>query len=252
MPIVEIKAPGWGIPKIVLVPTPNFLVTENQHVYGKTPYTPPSRYGSLGPDATSIPEPPVKDTIVFTSEYTDSGFYYVKGTNITIDWGEGNTVFSATGFGEIWPIGPSGLTTIITGDIIEEVSAYSELSYLTADITGAPNLKYWDVWSTEIPSIDLSQNPKLEVFEMLNSWNLTSVDFSNNPLINRIQLDNCSNLNEAAVENILVTVESFGTSGGTIDMRWGPAPIYAFPNPAFNAYEALVARGWTVNVDIVA
>jgi hypothetical protein len=52
-------------------------------------------------------------------------------------------------------------------------------------------------------------------------------------------------LNETSIDNILVSINTANTSGGTFTQSGGSAPSVATGRPAI---DALRARGWTVTV----
>lgn len=96
-------------------------------------------------------------------------------------------------------------------------------------------------WSTPIPS---------SVTDVSFAWsgnplqNFAANLFNGCPCTNFNNAFTNTNLTQTSIDNILVSIESNGTSNGTFDQSGGSAPSAT----GEAAIDALRARGWTVNV----
>lgn len=73
---------------------------------------------------------------------------------------------------------------------------------------------------------------------------LASLDISNCPGLARLYAQG-NNLDQSAIDGILETLDSFGTSGGVVDLTANAAPSSAGVAHALS----LIGRSWTVNVE---
>ncbi len=63
---------------------------------------------------------------------------------------------------------------------LEELSLSYNANLQSVDVTWCEQLKYLDLWGTDIASIDLSQNPELVTFSIYGATRLTELDLSQN------------------------------------------------------------------------
>jgi hypothetical protein len=121
-------------------------------------------------------------------------------------------------------------------------------SFPLLDVSNGTNFGYaWrDNNLTSFPLLDVSSGTNFS-----NAWygntNLTTFPanmFDNCNATNFSFAFNSTNLSQESIDNILVSVASNGTSNGTFGQSGGNAPSAA----GEAAIDALVTRGWTVNV----
>ena len=118
-----------------------------------------------------------------------------------------------------------------------------ENSLTGLDLSGCPALQSLVCYLNSITSLDLSGLPDLNYLSSESNL-LTSIDLSANPLLATIYLQDNS-MDAAAVDAVLIAVNAFGTSGGTIDIRNNAAPTAA----GVVAKNALAGRLWTIFTD---
>ncbi len=122
-----------------------------------------------------------------------------------------------------WNSGQTG-ALVVSSSAIRNISTQSN-SWTSADLTNqfpAGRNGYFDGNTCNFASVILT-----------GCNGLTTINLASN------------NLNQSAIDGILSEVESWGTSGGSLDLRLNVAPSSAGTANA----DLLIARGWTVNVD---
>lgn len=76
----------------------------------------------------------------------------------------------------------------------------------------------------------------------ISTNNLTTLNISTNTALTHLILNGNIGLNPATLSNILITLNSFSTSGGTLNYNSTSTPDIT----SLTAYNSLVSRGWTI------
>jgi len=113
--------------------------------------------------------------------------------------------------------------------------AYGCSSLTTLDVSG------WDTSSVTNFNFFARNCPSLTT---ITTEGGTGDPFADSPCTNYINAFDGTNLDQASIDNILVRIESAGTSNGTFDQSGGSAPSAT----GEAAVTALRGRGWTVTV----
>lgn len=193
-----------------------------------------------------------KEKIVIIGGY-DNSIYFdkIKGTNITVDWGNDIITFYESEFSidinENINFG-GGDTVIITADKITELELLGELSINSVDFSEAPNLIKLVMGGESITNIDLSNNTNLEYLNINYNYNLTTLDLSNNTKLKTISIENLP-LTYSQYEEVVISIDNYGTSNGYLYLGYG-IEIYGYDHPLYNAIESLWSRGWVVEANI--
>lgn len=117
------------------------------------------------------------------------------------------------------------------------------LNSLTLDV---PSLVTLNLGGTaSLTSIDLSLEVALAFLGAAENG-AAAVDISNNPLLLYVDFID-GNLVEAGVDDILVALDSFGLSGGYVDLSGGTNATPSVTGLAASA--ALILKGWTVTTN---
>jgi len=192
--------------------------------------------------------PVIPDTISFTLDvgYLDPGITEIVGSGIIVDWGDGSPLESyptgiSTSITTTWDA--DTYTTVITYDTMTVFRALSESGIRTVDISKATELTILDLGSTNLASLDISSNTKLT---SIDAWWIesTTFDISNNPLLTYVDLNN-SSFSQTTVDSILVNLDTFGLSNGTVNLSGTSVPSAT----GLTAKTNLQGKGWTVTTD---
>ena len=108
------------------------------------------------------------------------------------------------------------------------------------------NAAWWDNDLTSFPALDFSSGTNFS-FAWIFNGNLTDFPanmFDNCNATNFLGAFSSTNLSQSSIDGILVSIESNGKSNGTFDQTGGFAPSAT----GEAVIDALVTRGWTVNV----
>ena len=112
------------------------------------------------------------------------------------------------------------------------------------DVSGAIKLGTLTCASNDLLILDVSNLLHLVSFSCHDNL-LSALDLSHNPLVKNLLLEN-NLFNSTMVDTILVVVNSFGTSSGTLDISGNTAPSQT----GIDAKNDMVNnRGWTVTTD---
>ncbi len=130
-------------------------------------------------------------------------------------------------------IGYTGLSNLrIISSNIQDINLSGTIALTNLFLTG-----------NSISNIDISNNSLLTRLLLANN-NLTLLDITNNPIINDLRINN-NNLNSNTLDNILNNLDSFGVSGGKLQIANNLGNLTSSAQPAF---DNLVAKGWTIDV----
>jgi hypothetical protein len=165
-------------------------------------------------------------------------------------------VSSGTGFGGTWRD-----CTSLTSFPLLDVSSGTDFSNAWNNCSSLTSFPLLDVSSgTGFASTwrncnSLTSFPLLNVSSATNfsdAWrNCTSLTTFPSNMFDTVTATNFTNaflstaLNQTSIDNILVSINTANTSGGTFNQSGGSAPSVATGRPAI---DALRSRGWTVNV----
>ena len=97
--------------------------------------------------------------------------------------------------------------------------------------------------NVNLSSLDVSTNVQLSRLH-LNRTNISTLDISNNPLLNNVRVNRCQ-FETADLDNLVIQLDAFGLSNGFLQLSNNPGIL---SNASLNAYNNLIARGWTIDV----
>lgn len=107
-----------------------------------------------------------------------------------------------------------------------------------SSLTGLQDLR---VRNTGATAIDVTSNTLLNDLRV-HVNNITTLDLSNNPLITYLNISN-TDLPSGQVDAIIIQLDSNGLSNGALNY----SGVLGNPtNAAYNAYQNLIAKGWTI------
>ena len=95
--------------------------------------------------------------------------------------------------------------------------------YGNLTITALTSLNKLYAYNVGATAFDFSGNSSITWADVYNNSGVTSLDFSNNPLINVCRFQNNS-LTVSEVNNVLLDLDSFGTSGGNLNFSGNANP----------------------------
>ena len=111
------------------------------------------------------------------------------------------------------------------------------------DLSNTSALTNLFLTGNNISNINVSNNNSLTRL-LLATNNLTSLDIINNTLINDLRINN-NNLSSNSLDAIVNNMDSFGISGGKLQISNNNGNLTSSAQPAF---DNLIAKGWEIDV----
>lgn len=175
-----------------------------------------------------------------TGAVTDTQVGYNVAFNFSSNISNSNISVSTNGT----PTDFAGITGLAANNVVEVTpGVYVGQKIYSIDISDLPNLRTLNLDNNTLINLDLSNNPSLTSVSVGNNGSLTSLDISSNTQLLYLNLENTS-LSSFHIDNILNTIDSFGSSGGTLIFEGiNTGSITA---NGIQAYINLVGRGWSI------
>lgn len=139
---------------------------------------------------------------------------------------------------------PKSITDLDLAGAVEldTFSCKAEFGLQTLDVSNNVALTHLTVRDDNLAVLDVSDLPLLEKLYAYNN-EFYFYEISNNPLLTLLNLRE-NNLSSDEMDYIVNTIESFGTSNGTLYLNTNPGSL---TSASYTAWQALNARGWTMD-----